>query len=94
MWVEGTIAGTYIRRTLKTRSWERAQAIIRQMEADEIPAPPVKEKLVTIEQAVTEYIADAKARGLAAVTYGKYELILHKQLLSWANSEGYKFLRA
>jgi hypothetical protein len=52
----------YIRHSLKTRSWERAVAKVRKMEATEDPtvAPAKKDDPVTIERAVNEYLADAR----------------------------------
>jgi hypothetical protein len=38
MWVEGTVKGEYIRRSLKTGSWERAVALARDIEDAEQPA--------------------------------------------------------
>ena len=37
MWVEGTVAGTYIRRSLQTKSWEKAVSKVRQLEAADDP---------------------------------------------------------
>ena len=66
MWVEGTANGTYLRRSLKTASWERATELSRIIEESDKPAetPERKDAPVTIVQAVTEYLADAKAREL------------------------------
>ena len=73
MWVEGTANGTYLRRSLKTASWERATELSRIIEESDKPAetPERKDAPVTIVQAVTEYLADAKARELADATLYK-----------------------
>jgi integrase/recombinase XerD len=95
MWVEGTANETYIRRTLKTGSWERAVTLARTIEASDDPAatPERKEQPVTIVQAVTEYLADAKARELSDATLYKLDIFFRKQFLVWCKSEGYKLLR-
>jgi len=95
MWVEGTANGTYVRRSLQTASWERAQLLAHEIEAagDPKAAPAKKEEPVTIEQAVKEYLADARARDLADSTLSKLETIFRKQFLKWAKSEGYSLLR-
>jgi integrase/recombinase XerD len=95
MWVEGTVNGTYTRRSLKTASWERAQGLAQQLEsaADPRAAPAKPEQSTTIEQAVHEYLADAKARELSEATLYKLEIIFRKQFLGWAKSEGYSLLR-
>ena len=71
MWIEGTANGTYIRRSLKTGSWERATDLGRVIEDAEDPAatPERKDEPVTVVQAVTEYLADAKARELLSLIH-------------------------
>lgn len=95
MWVEGTANGTYLRRSLKTASWERATELSRIIEDSDKPAesPERKDEPVTIVQAVTEYLADAKARELADATLYKLEIQLRKQFLGWCKAEGYKLLK-
>jgi len=50
MWVEGTANGTYIRRSLKTASWERAQKFALEIESanDSKVSPAVKEESVSL----------------------------------------------
>jgi integrase/recombinase XerD len=95
MWVEGTASGTYIRRSLQTASWERAQGLALEIESADDPQvlPAKKEEPVPLEQAVKEYLADAKARGLAQSTLDKLETIFKKQFLTWAKAEGYALVR-
>jgi integrase len=95
MWVEGTAKGEYIRRSLKTGSWERASELARVIEDSEQPSstPERKDEPVTVEQAVTEYLADAKARELSEATLYKLDIFFRKQFLSWCKSEGYRLLR-
>ncbi|MGH9616744.1 MAG: hypothetical protein ACRD28_08370, partial [Acidobacteriaceae bacterium] len=95
MWVEGTVNGSYLRRSLRTGSWERAQGLAQQIEcADDPKAVPAKpEQPTTIQQAVEEYLADAKARDLAEATLYKLDIIFRKQFLAWTKAEGYSLLR-
>lgn len=95
MWVEGTANGTYVRRSLKTGSWERAVDLSRVIEEAEDPAatPERKDEPVTIIKAVTEYLADAQARELSEATIYKLDIFFRKQFLGWCKSEGYKLLR-
>lgn len=94
-WVEGMVGDKYVRHSLKTRSWERAVAKVRKMDAteDATPAPAKKDEPVNIERAVNEYLADAKARELGEATLYKLNIIFRKQLLAWSKAEGYKLLR-
>jgi hypothetical protein len=94
-WVEGMVGREYVRHSLKTRSWERAAAKVRKMDSaeDPTPLPAKKDEPVTIERAVNEYLADAKARELGEATLYKLNIIFRKQLLAWSKAEGYKLLR-
>ncbi len=89
------VGDKYVRHSLKTRNWERAVARARKMDAteDPTPAPAKKDEPVTIERAVNEYLADAKARELGEATLYKLNIIFRKQLLAWSKAEGYKLLR-
>lgn len=95
MWVEGTVNGKYIRHSLRTASWERAQGLAHQIESADDPRsrPEKKEQPITIEQAVDEHLADAKARDLADSTLYKLGIIFRRQFLTWAKAEGYSLLR-
>ena len=95
MWIEGTTNGTYIRRSLKTGSRGCATDLGRVIEDAEDPAatPERKDEPVTVIQAVTEYLADAKARELSVATIYKLDIFFRKQFLAWCKAEGYRLLR-
>jgi integrase/recombinase XerD len=92
MWAEGTVEGTYSRKSLKTKSWERAVLLTRNIEDAAVAKPAQRNEPMTIAGAVGEYLADAKARELAEATLYKLEIQLRKQLLGWCKTEGYKLL--
>jgi integrase/recombinase XerD len=93
MWAEGTVEGTYSRKSLKTKSWDRAATLARSIEDTANAETAPKDEPITIVQAVTEYLADAKARELADATLYKLEIQLRKQFLTWCKAEGYKLLK-
>jgi hypothetical protein len=94
MWVEGVVeGGEYLRKSLKTKSWERAQILSKALEESPEKSPETKAGPVTIEHAVTEYLADGKARELAEATVYKLDITFRKQFLTWCKAEGYKLLR-
>jgi integrase/recombinase XerD len=66
IWCEGTIEGTYTRRSLKTRSWERATELAREIEDGTDQEPEI-----TVEEAVALFIADCEARNLQPPTIRK-----------------------
>ena len=70
VWTEGTIESKYIRRSLKTRSWERGEELKRQIEDGTAEKPS---NTITIERATQAFIGDCKARNLNLSTYKKYE---------------------
>jgi len=89
-WINGTLDGRFIRRTAKTRSWEKAEELKR---AWEVAASPKKLEAVTLEEAVEAYLADAKARELRPATLYKLQIIFRKQFLAWAKDKGLRFLK-
>ena len=82
---EGALAGAYIRRSLKTKSWERAQAECHRLEEADNPAPKKTQGSgITIQEAVESYLQDGKDRGLREATLYKLNIIFRKQFLTWA----------
>lgn len=89
-WINGALDGQFIRKTAKTRSWEKAEELRRRWEE---AASPKTAEPVTIEEAIGAYIADAKARELRPATLYKLEIIFRKQFLAWAKDKGLRFLK-
>ena len=83
-WIEGTVEGKYYRKSLKTRSWERASKLARDIEEG-------KTHSVSIEDATASFVRDAEARGLRPPSIYKYRL-LFKQLKAFAENEGIRFV--
>src|SRR5215475_9902584 len=85
MWVDGTVDKIYVRRSLKTKSWERAQAECKRLEEVRDPAPKKQRRVgITIPDAVRDYLQDAKDRGLRDSIFSKLDTIFRKQFLTWA----------
>jgi integrase/recombinase XerD len=92
IWVQGSLGGEYLRRSLDLVSWEAAQDRVRGWEASgEVGV--VKSTIPSISEAVDRFFQDAKARGLAEATIGKLTVLLRKQLLHWCRSKGYVSLK-
>ena len=89
-WINGTLDGRFIRRTAKTRSWEKAEELKRAWEA---AAGPNKLDAVTLDEAVEAYLTDAKARELRQATLYKLQIIFRKQFLAWVKDKGLRFLK-
>jgi integrase len=88
--VDGFIGLEELRKSLKTRNWEKAQEKIREWEAEGSQA--AEPEPVTIAEAWEEFLDDAKARNLREPTIYKYEL-LSRQMAQFATEHGIRFLR-
>src|ERR1051326_635499 len=93
IWVQGSLRGEYIRRSLDLRSWTAATDLVRDWEsAGEIGAVK-KPEVPTIAEAVAKFIADSKAQKLNAETIRKYENLLNRRFLPWCESKGFRLLK-
>jgi hypothetical protein len=80
---------------LKDSELGTSDELSRIIEDSDKPAetPERKDEPVTIVQAVTEYLADAKARELADATLYKLEIQLRKQFLTYARQKATSYLK-
>ncbi|HEV2233308.1 MAG TPA: site-specific integrase [Terriglobia bacterium] len=90
IWADGFIGRQEVRKTLDTRDWEKAQAIIREWEAE--GSRPAEPEPITVALAWEEFLSDARARNLREPTVYKYEL-LSRQMERFAQDGGIRFLR-
>ncbi|HEY1218764.1 MAG: site-specific integrase [Bryobacteraceae bacterium] len=89
LWADGTLEGKPYRKSLKTRSFERAQELIREIEDGRKPEVPV----VTLKRAADTFSDDLQAQNRAADTVRKYRL-LFKQLGEFADRRGLSAITA
>lgn len=89
IWVDGSLAGQEIRKSLNERDWQKAQDTIREWEAEqeihEDDAP------VTLQSAWEQMIAYLESQHLALPTVGKYRL-LRRQMTAFAEDQGLTLL--
>jgi integrase/recombinase XerC len=78
--------GRRIKKSLKTRNWQRAQQLVQEMEA-----AGHEPNRVTIKAACDSFIRDAETRELKPATIVKYKL-LFTRFHDWATSEGLQYL--
>jgi len=94
-WIRGVLLnGTKIRRSTQTGSWEAAEKLARELEAE---IDPEREKIearreFTLREAIETFLGDQKARGLGKETQKKYRGFLERQFLVWADSRKMKLL--
>jgi integrase/recombinase XerD len=84
-WVEGTTEGVYYRESLKTRSYERATSLAREIEDGK------SVKRTTVKDATTSFLDDARVRGLRPTSLYKYEL-LFRRLEEFVELEGLRYV--
>ena len=69
VWVQGTLRGKPLRKSLDVRSWEAGQRIVRDWEAGGNTEVP------TIDEAARRLVADMRSRGLSEDTNAKFEIL-------------------
>jgi integrase/recombinase XerD len=100
-WINGILGsdGPFIRRSAKTRSWEKAEDFKRKLEEEydakqqglEEASRP-KPALVTVKEAVSRFLNSKRNENLADSTLDKLTTIFEKQFLAWATSYGFVHL--
>jgi integrase/recombinase XerD len=86
IWVDFS-SGTRTDRSLRTRDWQRAEDILRKWRENVSPACPgmqpgpplvVGPPSCTVERACSDFLEDARSRGLRPTTRYKYELLFRR----------------
>ena len=91
IWVDGFLGDQEIRRATGIRDWEKAQALVREWEAEGQPTPESRVEPTTISEACEAFLQDAVARNLDEKTVYKYRL-LFRRLEEFAQTNGFRFL--
>jgi integrase/recombinase XerD len=91
-WIRKTLNGKVFRESAQTRSWERAEATLRQMEDTVFPASRKAERnviirKVTIKEAVEAFLEDERSRHLSKTTTGQSKTLLERQLVPWSEEQ-------
>lgn len=92
IYVDGFLGDREIRESTRLRDWEKAQALVREWEAEGQPTPESRVEPTTISEACEAFLQDAVARNLREKTVYKYRL-LFRQLESFAQANGFRFLK-
>lgn len=69
IWVQGSLHGEWMKKSLEVRNWESAQKLVRDWEAG------AKERTVPLRRACEKFEKDAGARGLGDTQLAKYRLL-------------------
>ncbi len=90
IWVDGFLSNQEIRKSLRTRDWQKAQDRVREMEATGREVEPTSSP-ITHSTAWQAFLADAEKRGLREPTLYKYRL-LKKRMEDFATERGLRFI--
>ncbi len=92
-WIQGTLPdGRYLRKTAKTRSWEKAETLCRRLEDESDPNKPEARPRAKIVEAIQTFRKDEESRSLTAGTLKKSRYFFETQLTEWAHEEGLVYL--
>lgn len=92
IWVQGSLGGEWVKRSLNTRDWSAAASIVHGWEASG-QIGTIKAEIPTIERALELYFEDAAARHLADTTIRKRRELLEGKLLPFCNGKGISLLK-
>ncbi len=87
-WIDGYLDDKRVRKSASTRSWEQAERKARLLEEAADPNSPQRTAAPSLQQAITEYLADETARNLSKETTKQSKTLFEKQLLPWAKHRG------
>jgi integrase/recombinase XerD len=92
IWVQGSLGGEWIKKSLNTRDWAAAAATIHGWEASG-QIGTVKAELPTISVAIERFLKEAEVRNLAKTTIKKRRELLEGKLVPYCKGKGYRQLR-
>jgi integrase/recombinase XerD len=92
VWVDGSLAGQEIHKSLDTNNWQRAQDKVRYWEAEGRIVEEEETEPLSFATAFDIFIADCKARGLREASIYKYRL-LFKHLRVFAERHGRRYIK-
>jgi integrase/recombinase XerD len=71
IWVQGTLHGKWLKKSLDLRNWESAQRLVRDWESGHSKTV----ELSSVGKACDAFIRDCEARNLSSASLGKYRLL-------------------
>ncbi len=84
LWVQGSLGGEWIKKSLNVTSWEAASDLVTAWTASG-QVGVVRPDVPPLKEAVEKFIADAKAQQLNWETIRKYETFLERRFLPGAS---------
>lgn len=94
-WLRGVLpSGATVRESAGTRSWEQAERVVRQKEAEADPTrvEELKPRRTTLKDAIRMCLEDEEARGLASSSRKKSRTILERQFQPFCEARKFVYL--
>src|SRR5712692_1887256 len=85
IWVQGSLAGEYVRESLNLTVWGAAQERVRGWEASG-QVGVIRNEIPTVKEAIEKHIADAEARNLKAESVKKIKDVIERRLATTATT--------
>jgi integrase/recombinase XerD len=92
IWVQGSLGGEWIKKSLNLTSWEAASELVLGWTASG-QIGVVKPDVPSLKEALEKFVADARAQQLNWETVRKYETFLERRFLVWCESKGFRLLK-
>lgn len=92
LWVQGSLAGEYVRKALGLTAWEAASDLVRSWESSG-QIGVVRAEIPTLKEAVAKFIADGEARNLNAESIKKMRGAVERLFLGFCTKKGYRLLK-
>jgi len=92
IWVQGSLGGEWIKKSLNLTSWEAASNLVVAWTASG-QVGVIKPEIPLLKEAVDKFIADARAQHLNWETIRKYQTFLERRFMTWCESKGYRLLK-
>src|SRR5258708_27195074 len=89
IWVQGSIGGEAVRRSLNTTNCTAASTTVHQWQSSG-RVGVLKPELPDVDAAIDQFLKKAKTRNLAATTIKKRRELLKGKLLAYCKREGYR----
>ena len=92
IWVQGSIGGEAVRRSMNTSNWTAASTSVHQWQSSGRMGVLTPD-LPSIAEAIDAFLKEAETRNLAATTIQKRRELLEGKLLPFCKSKGFRQLR-
>jgi hypothetical protein len=92
LWVQGSVGGEYIRKSLNLTSWEAAAELVRAWEASG-QLGVMRAEIPTVKAAVEKWIHDGEGRNLHPESVKKMRDAVERLFLGFCTKHGYRLLK-